>query len=145
MSKISLIGVDLAREGLAFTFVGPLAGCAECRVKNVCFNLDSGRSYRIVKVRDKENPCFVFNKDKVSVVEVEELPEYFNIQFGKKLQEGSSLTLRSMSCDHYSCPNIEKCNLLHYREGSKIIIKKIGEKIECPKGYDMRQVLAEYQ
>lgn len=144
MAKISLIGVDLAKEGLEFRFVGPLVGCAECRIKNVCFNLEPGRKYKITKVREKENPCFVYNKDRVATIEVEELPDYLNLQAGRKLQEGSSVTLKSMECDHYTCPQIETCNLIHMREGSKAIIKKVEEKIECPKGYNMKKVLVDF-
>lgn len=139
-TKISLIGVDLAKEGLEFTFVTPLVGCAECRIKNVCFNLEPGRKYKITKVRDKINPCFVFNGDKVATVEVEDLTNYANIQQGKKLQEGSTVTLASMGCDNYACPNIETCNLIHVREGTKAVVDKIEGKLECPKGYDLRRV-----
>ena len=145
MAKISLIGVDLAKEGLEFTFVGPLVGCAECRIKNVCFNLDPGRTYRVLKVREKENPCFVFNKDRVSTVEVEEVPEIMHMQYGKKLQEGSSVTFKSMGCDHHTCPNIEKCNLVHIREGIRGVINKVEDKLDCPKGYDMRKVSVSLQ
>ncbi len=140
MPKISLIGVDLAREGLEFTFSGPLVGCSECRIKNVCFNLDPGKTYRVLKVRDKENPCFVFNKDKVATVEIEEVPEVAHMQYGKKLQEGSSVTLKSVNCDHITCPHIEKCNVLHMRDGTRAVINKVEDKLECPKGYDMRKV-----
>lgn len=140
MAKISLIGVDLAQEGLEFTFTGPLVGCGECRIKNVCFNLDPGKSYRILKVREKENPCFVFNKDKVATVEIEEIPEVAHMQYGKKIQEGSSVTLSSMKCDQTTCPNIEKCNIVHMREGTRAVINKVDGKLDCPKGYDMRKV-----
>ena len=140
MAKISLIGVDLAKEGLEFTFVTPLVGCAECRIKNVCFNLEPGRKYRITKVRDKINPCFVFNGDKVSTIEVEEVQNYAHIQHGKKLQEGSTITLSSINCDNYACPNIETCNLIHMRDGTKAIVEKIDGKVDCPKGYDLRKV-----
>lgn len=145
MPKISLIGVDLANEGMEFTFTGPLVGCSECRIKNVCFNLDPGRTYKVLKVREKENPCFVFNKDKVSTVEIEEVPEVMHMQYGKKLQEGSSVTLKSANCDHISCPHIEKCNIVHMREGTRAVINKVEEKLECPKGYDMRKVSVNLQ
>lgn len=145
MSKISLIGVDLAIEGLEFIFTGPLVGCSECRIKNVCFNLDPGKTYRILKVREKENPCFVFNKDKVATVEIEEVPEIIHMQYGKKLQEGSSVTLESVKCDHITCPHIEKCNVMHMREGTRAVINKVEEKLECPKGYDMRKVSVNLQ
>lgn len=140
MAKISLIGLDLAKEGLEFTFVSPLVGCAECRIKNVCFNLEPGKTYKVTKVRDKVNPCFVFNGDKVATVEVEEVGDYINMQYGKKLQEGSSVSLKSIGCDHITCPNIEKCNLIHIRDGTRAVIKNVEGKIDCPKGYNMRKV-----
>ena len=145
MTKISLIGIDLAKEGIEFTFVGPLVGCAECRIKNVCFNLDPGRTYKILKVREKENPCFVFNQDKVATVEVEEVPEYAHMQYGKKLQEGSSINLKSMNCDQFTCPSIEKCNIMHMRDGSRVTINKVEDKLDCPKGFNMRKVSISFQ
>ncbi|MEM0139238.1 MAG: UPF0179 family protein [Ferroplasma sp.] len=141
LNKISLIGIDLAKKDLEFTFKGPLTGkCDECRIKNVCFNLEPGKSYRIKDVKEQVNPCFIYNKNKVSTIEVEELPNRYNIQKGKRLIEGSSIELKSMKCDYLTCPNIEKCNLLYINSGKKIVINKIIRKLECPKGYDMREV-----
>ena len=145
MAKISLIGLDLAKEGLEFTFVSPLVGCAECRIKNVCFNLEPGKTYKVTKVRDKVNPCFVFNHDKVATIEVEEIDEVVNMQYGKKVQEGSSVTLKSMNCDHITCPHIEKCNLMHMREGTRATIKSVDSKLDCPKGYNVRSVSVSIQ
>lgn len=145
MAKISLIGVDLAKEGLEFTFVEPLKGCTECRIKNVCFNLEPGTSYRITKVREKENPCFVFNKDKVNTIEVEPLEDFMNAQNGMKLQEGSTFKAVSQECKYITCENIETCNLLHLKEGRKVRIQKIGEKVNCPKGLDLRKVNVSFQ
>lgn len=145
MAKISLIGVDLAKEGLEFTFVEPLKGCTECRIKNVCFNLEPGTSYRITKVREKENPCFVFNKDKVNTIEVEPLDEFLNAQNGMKLQEGSTIKATSLECKQFTCPNIEVCNLIHIKEGRKARINSIGEKVDCPKGLDLRKVTVSFK
>ncbi len=145
MTKISLIGKDLAKEGLEFVFNGPLPTCSDCRVKNVCFNLEQGHYYRIVKVRDQVNPCIIFNGDKVNTIEVEEVSEPFNIQNSKKLQEGATISLKSMKCDYITCPNIEKCNLLYGKEDTKVVVKNIGEAIKCPKGYDMRKVIVSYK
>jgi uncharacterized protein (UPF0179 family) len=140
MAKISLIGKDLAEVGLEFKFVGPLVGCSECGIKNVCFNLEPGKNYRITGVREKLNNCFVFNGDKVKTVEVEELPDTITMQFGRYLQEGSSVTLKSIHCDKIACQYIEKCNLMHLKEGRKVTVQKVGEKVECPKGYDIREI-----
>ena len=141
LNKISLIGVDLARKDLVFTFRGPLSGkCDECRIKNVCFNLELGKSYRIKDVKEQINPCFVYNQNKVSTIDVEEVEDTYNIQNGKRLMEGSSIELRSMKCDYLTCPNIEKCNILNIKGNKKIVVKKIKGKLTCPKGYDMREV-----
>ncbi|SMD30254.1 UPF0179 family protein [Picrophilus oshimae] len=141
MSKITLIGTDLAKAGMEFTFVGPLSGkCDECSLKNVCFNLEKGRHYRILNVRENINPCFIYNKNKVSTIEVEEATSTFNVQYSRRIMEGSSIELKSMECDYLTCPNIETCNLIHIKEPRKIVIKKILGRIECPKGYDMRKI-----
>lgn len=140
MPKISLIGKDLAKEGMEFLFVGPLVHCSTCGIKNVCFNLDSGRSYRVVKVREKLNNCFVFNGDKVKTVEVEEVEDQLTMQFGRTVQEGSTVAMKSLKCDYLSCRYIEKCNLIHYKEGRKVTIKKVGDKVDCPKNLDIREI-----
>ncbi|MFG1460852.1 MAG: UPF0179 family protein [Thermoplasmataceae archaeon] len=140
MAKISLIGQDLAKEGLEFEFVGPLVGCSPCAIRNVCFNLEPGKNYRITKVRDKLNNCFVFRGDKVKTVEVEEIGTTLTMQFGRSLQEGSTVTTRSIKCDYITCKYIETCNLMHMKEGRKVNVKKLVERVECPKGFDIRKV-----
>lgn len=140
MPKISLIGRDLAKPDLEFQFIGPLVNCSSCAIKNVCFNLEAGKAYRITKVRDKLNNCFVFNGDKVKTVEVEEIDDELTMQFGRTIQEGSTVTTKSIRCDYVTCQYIEKCNLLHYKEGRKVTIKKVGPKVECPKKYNIRMV-----
>ncbi|AGO61258.1 MULTISPECIES: UPF0179 family protein [Ferroplasma] len=141
LNKISLIGVNLAKKDLVFTFRGPLAGkCDECKIRNVCFNLEPGKSYRIKEVKEQINPCFIYDTNKVSTIDVEEVENTYNVQNGKRLMEGSSMELRSMKCDYLTCPNIEKCNLLNLKGNKKIVVKKIIGKISCPKGYDMREV-----
>ncbi|WP_337859897.1 UPF0179 family protein [Ferroplasma sp.] len=141
LDKISLIGVELAKPGLVFTFRGALSGkCDECRIKSVCFNLEPGRSYKIKEVKEQVNPCFIYDKNKVSTIEVEEVPDTYNVQNGKRLMEGSSIELRSMKCDYLTCPNIEKCNLLNMKANKKIVVKNIKSRLNCPKGYDMREV-----
>ena len=140
LNKITLIGVDLARKNMEFTFKGPLSGkCDDCRIRNVCFNLEPGKKYKITDVKEQVNPCFVYNKNKVSTIEVEEVKNTYNIQNGKRLMEGSSIELRSMKCDYLTCPNIEKCNLINI-SSKKIVVNKIEKKLSCPKGYDIREV-----
>ncbi|BAB60392.1 hypothetical protein [Thermoplasma volcanium GSS1] len=145
MPKISLIGKDLAKEGIEFVFAGPLPTCSDCRVKNVCFNLEQGHKYRVTKVREQLNPCIIFNGDKVNTVEVEELEDFFIIQESKKLQEGAIVTMKSMNCDYITCPNIEKCNLYYQKNDLKVAIKSIGQNVNCPKGFKMKKVQVTYK
>lgn len=140
MAKISLIGVDLAREGAEFTFVEPLTECSSCRIKNVCFSLEPGTRYRITHIREKQHPCIIFNKNTVATIEVEPVENHLNIPEGVRLQEGSSIKPSSMDCDYITCPNIETCNLIHMREGQKFKILEVGERVDCPKGYNLRRV-----
>ncbi len=140
MSKISLIGQDLAKEGMEFRFVGPLVGCSICNIKNVCFNLEPGKNYRIARVRDKENNCFVFNGDKVKTVEVDEVDDVLTMQNSRALQEGSTITTKSMKCTKIACEYIETCNLMHHKDGRKVTVSKVEGKVECPRGLDIRKI-----
>ncbi len=142
--KITLIGLDQAVVGNTFRYVTPLQTCSECKIKNVCFNLEQGKTYRITEVRMKEQPCMVFNHGKVTAVSVEEVPEDFIMQYDRRVQEGSITNLKSMKCDHITCQFIEKCNLIHHRTDFRIKITSIVQKVDCPKGYNMRRVRASY-
>ncbi len=138
--KISLIGLDQAVEGNVFTFVQPLQTCSECKIRNVCFNLERGRKYIITEVRKNQHQCNVFNHDRVATIQVEEVEDELVVEYGNKVQEGSSMNMRSRQCDHITCDFIEQCNLIHYESEIRINIKKIGEKVNCPKGYNMRKI-----
>lgn len=138
--RITLIGVDQAAEGHVFRYVKPLQICSECKIKNVCFNLEQGKLYRIVEVRDKVHPCNVFNKNSVSTVKVEEVEEPYLVEYTKRIIEGSTITLKGRKCEHLTCPNIEKCNMIHHPGDLRITIKSIGEKVNCPLGYDIRVI-----
>lgn len=145
MGKVSFIGKEIAKEGLEFIFAGPLQECSGCKVKNACFSLEPGRSYRVTKLRDKKNPCNIFLGGEAVAVDVEETDQYINSIYGVSVQEGSIITTSSMKCDNYSCDNIETCNLLFMREGVKAKILSVKEKLDCPKGYDMRRLQVAYK
>ena len=55
---ITLIGKNIAKEGLSFVFYGPLEECSNCRFKSSCVDsLEIGRKYAITEVRDVEQKC----------------------------------------------------------------------------------------
>lgn len=71
MPLVTLIGEKLAKEGDAFTYIGPNNECRNCKLKTVCFNLKPGKAYKITKIRDKRHSCDIHDKN-VVVVEVQE-------------------------------------------------------------------------
>ena len=69
---ITLIGKELAKEGVSFVFYEPAEECSECRFKASCVDsLKKGHRYTITEVRDVEQKCPVHENDKVQVVAVE--------------------------------------------------------------------------
>ena len=137
---ITLIGKELAQEGLEFQYLGPLLECRNCKLKNVCFNLDEGKWYRITAVRDKEHDCKVHEGGKVVTVEVEELPVPLALN-AKGVVEGETVTFKPANCKEYDCEYYELCHPLGLREGTKIKVEKIVEDIKCPKNKNLKKVL----
>jgi uncharacterized protein (UPF0179 family) len=137
---ITLIGKDLAKEGMEFQYLGPLLECKNCKLKNVCFNLDEGKWYRITKIRDKEHDCKVHDEGKVVTVEVEELPVPVVIS-AKSVVEGETISFKPVNCKEYDCEYYELCHPMGLREGTKIKIEKIEGEVNCPKNKDLKKVL----
>jgi len=137
---ITLIGKDLAEEGLEFQYLGPLLECRTCKLKNVCFNLDEGKWYRVTKVRDKEHDCKVHDEGKVVTVEVEEIPVPLIVQ-AKNVVEGETITFKPISCREYDCEYYDICHPLGLRDGTKVKIIKVEGDIKCSKKKDLKKVL----
>jgi len=129
---ITLIGKALAEEGLEFQYRGPLMECRTCKLKNVCFNLDEGKWYRITKIRDKEHDCKIHEGGKVVTVEVEEIPVPIIIS-AKNVVEGETITYKPVKCRETKCEYYSLCHPIGLREGDKIKIVKVLENVECDK------------
>ena len=69
---ITLIGKELAKEGVSFIFYESAEECSTCRFKASCVDsLKEGHRYTITEVRDVEQKCPIHENDKVQVVSVE--------------------------------------------------------------------------
>ena len=69
---ITLIGIDLAKEGQEFIFLGPAKECDECRFKSSCVGkLEVNRKYVVTGIKENEQKCPVHSGGKVIPVEVE--------------------------------------------------------------------------
>lgn len=138
MTEITLIGEDLAEEGLTFTFGGNLSSCQSCEIKNSCCGLSKNRWYKIVKVRENSHDCKVHH-GKVKVVEVEEVPIETTIS-GERVIEGSVMTLDEKECDNLDCENFRLCHPPGVEYGGQYNVEDVGKKIDCPGGRNLKKV-----
>jgi uncharacterized protein (UPF0179 family) len=135
MPLVTLIGEDLAIEGNEFIYLGPNNECRNCKLKTVCFNLKTGRKYKIEKVRDKHHDCNVHERT-TTVVEVKEMPIFTAIN--AKHNEGLITKIEKNECRSIGCLNYELCSVTINKD-KKFQIIKIYENIVCPLGYKLKK------
>jgi uncharacterized protein (UPF0179 family) len=72
-TKVTLIGVTLARPGLEFVYEGgPCSDCETCKVRKTCHNLQPGRKYQIVAIRSNTRHDCPVHEDAAIAVDVVE-------------------------------------------------------------------------
>jgi len=130
---ITLVGVKQARKGLEFLHEKPSEKCENCEYYKVCIgNLETGRVYRIIKLRDKVFPCPI-HENGVRVVEVVE--SEISAAINQKVAlEGAVITFHLEECENASCKYRSLCFPIGLYEGDRCEIVKVEEKIECEKG-----------
>lgn len=132
---ITLIGKKLAKEGELFVYLGSGPTCKKCRLKTVCSNLQEGRTYRIVKIRDKEHTCDL-HEEGVAVVEVEQMPAEVNVR--KEEAEGTAVSYQPIKCDNTTCNEYGACVPRIKEKEYKIV--EVMEDVECPRGFSLKKV-----
>jgi uncharacterized protein (UPF0179 family) len=141
MVTITLIGERQAKEGVMFIYKGFVPECRECKLKAVCFNLDSGSIYRIKAVREVHHECKM-HEDGVRVVEVEKLPA--TICVGTKFAlEGSTITYDEIRCKNIGCERFRLCHPVAVERGCKYRIAEVHGEVACPEGFKVIEVVVE--
>lgn len=135
MALITLIGKNLAKGGVEFIYLGQSQTCKKCRLKTVCSNLKERRTYRVVKVREKEHKC-ALHEGGVVVVEVEQLPAEVNIR--KEEAEGTAVAYQPIKCNNVMCNEYTAC-VPGIKEKEYKIVKTM-DNVECPLGYALKKV-----
>ena len=142
---ITLIGINLAEEGLEFLHYGPATACEKCRFKNTCVDtLEEGRIYIIKEVKDTQHPCSLHEGGMVKVVDVER-SDIETLIDSKKAFEGSNIIFKPPKCDI-------DCEMKHlcfpkglYKNDRCRIVKNVGKApVKCEKGRDIRLVRLRY-
>ncbi|WP_297486758.1 UPF0179 family protein [Thermococcus sp.] len=125
---ITLVGEKLAKPGLEFIYYGPAEPCKSCKLARVCVgNLEPGRRYRILRVRNIEHSC-PLHEGKVRVVEVVEPPIQVLVE-PRAAIPGSMLTLKFVDCDDPKKAELARPEGLF--EGDHVKVKEILDDVEC--------------
>ena len=138
---ITLIGIDLAKEGQEFIFLGPAKECDECRFKSSCVgNLELNRKYVVTGIKENEQKCHVHSGGKVIPVEVERA-EIDVLTTSKNIFEGSTFTYNAPECDE-ACDFHDLCFPDGLVENDKcIVLENNGKhKEKCKKGLDLNKL-----
>ena len=136
MPQITLVGRALAEVGKEFYFEGPNWKCQECKLRNVCFNLEDGARYKVTEVRTQEHDCPDFDGDKVVAVMVEKIPTPASVP-KKQAIEGSVITYQVSKCQNISCDNYWRCHAHGKEDGVRYTIVKMYNKMDCPLGEEL--------
>lgn len=137
--SVTLISKKIAKPGTVFQFLGPLVDCKDCALKNVCFDLDFGKFYRITALRAKEHECILYQDNKVVSVEIEEAPAEMILP-KKQAIDGGIITYSELDCENIGCDHYCFCKMLGLKEGMKLTILDVGDKVVCPNGLDLAKV-----
>jgi uncharacterized protein (UPF0179 family) len=126
---ITLVSSAIAKEGFTFIHEGETPPeCQNCRLKLTCIhNLEQGRRYTIVNVKDMQHPCLMGGT--VTVVEVSE-PKIVLFVDSKIACEGVSMVYNP-TCN--GCEIAHKCMPVGLRKGDKIQITEILGDAPCEK------------
>lgn len=141
MVLVTLVGEKLAMKDVEFIYNKSLSECRDCKLKTVCFNLEEGKKYRIVKVRDVRHDCKI-HEGGVRVVEVERVPISIAID-SKQAIEGSTVTFELKDCKILSCKNYKLCHPMSIKDGTKVKVLSIRKDVECEENHKLKEVLAE--
>lgn len=125
---ITLVGEKLAKPGVEFIYYGPADPCKTCRLARVCVgNLETGRRYKVIRVRNIEHSC-PLHEGKVRVVEVVE--PSIEVAIEPRLAiVGSKVKLSFAECDDPEKMSVIKPEGLY--EGDTVKILEIVGDLKC--------------
>ena len=134
--KVTLVNSKYAEVGYEFVHYGMVEECKKCSLIKTCNNLEKGRKYKVIALREYEHPCKVYGKAKV--VEVEE-PEILSAIDRKRAFIAAIVRFKPI-CSEMFCQNSKYCNPEGLFEGDKCKIESIYDALECDKGLKLQLV-----
>lgn len=122
-TKITLIGCAMARHGVEFIYEGELPSCHSCKVRKACNNLQAGKMYRIMVVREASRHECPVHLGGVCAVEVIESPLVALI--GADMAILNSTIQYTAPCTRTDCKIFELCHPEGIVEGAKYVVTEI--------------------
>lgn len=136
---VTLVSTGQARVGTIFFHRGPGSKCESCQYFQACVkNLEPGRVYKIVKLRDKTLPCGQYETE-MQVVEVldGEIPSAIP---AKQAIEGAVITFQMVDCREETCNNCELCFPKGLKAGDRCEVQNATETLPCSEGFLLKKV-----
>ncbi len=128
---ITLVPVQDAKKGYEFVHYGHAKECVNCKLFKVCIeNLEAGRKYKIVSLRDYEHECKISGK--VRVVEVEEADIRIAVD-SKFAMPGAKIVVSKKPCNEIFCEYYTLCVPEGLKNGDACKIVDLLGKVRCPK------------
>lgn len=138
-TTVTLVGSGLARQGCEYVQGVPGEECQGCRFISFCYNLPTGRRFRVTSIRKVEHDCLIHEDGKVHAVEVE--PVGFDAGVDIQLAiTGSTITIEPLTCGQLECPNFPLCYQRDAGQGSKFVVQKVSDELACMVGWKRKRV-----
>lgn len=132
--KLTIVDSKLALVGYEFINYGEANECKTCNLAKACLNLERGKKYRVIGVRDKEHECRIAGR--ATVVEVEECDMAAAID-RRKVYPGSKIKFEPVACANILCKNMKHCKPEGIERGDACKILDSVGKIKCEEGRDL--------
>jgi uncharacterized protein (UPF0179 family) len=137
---VTLISSGQAKPETIFIHRGAGSKCADCEYYKVCImNVEPGRVYRIVKVRDKALQCKQYETE-MKVVEVAHAGIPVSLP-AKQAISGAIVSFKTPECQNEACVDYELCFPLGLKDGDRCEVLEVTENLECPEGIPRKKVV----
>ena len=137
---VTLVSINQAKEGFTFLHKGAAPKCEQCEYFHVCVkNLEPGRVYRVVGLREKRVQCESAETDMI-VVEVIE-SEIEGAIPSKQAMEGAVMFFQTGECHKEGCENLDLCFPKGLLNGDRCQEVKITGNLRCPQGLSLTKVV----
>ncbi|MCL2862720.1 MAG: UPF0179 family protein [Methanimicrococcus sp.] len=131
-AKITVIGKRLAKPGETFIFLEEQAECKKCKIRGTCLNLDPGRKYEIVAVRNSTLLSCELHDGGVLAVSVKNAPIEAYVD-SKRAVEGAKISFDPVKVKNEDSDDTLNNELFAPKgllKGDKCVVKDVFEGVE---------------